>query len=371
MKLSRAGAIAGVLVGAVALAACSSSTSGNSSGSSAAGAPSASSKANCATGTLNGEGSTAQTNAMTQWISDYQKQCSGATINYNPTGSGAGVKTFTGGQVDWAGSDSALNPTKGEPAAAAKRCGSPALDLPMVVGPIAVAFKVNGVDKLTLTPDLVAKIFTGKITTWNDPAIKAENSGVNLPGTKITVFFRSDSSGTTENFAKYLSATAPSVFTATPDKDSSKLGFTGQGKAKSQGVAQAISSTDGGIGYVEYSFAVQDNLGVAAIDNGAGAVDLSKTTASTAVSAAKIVGTGNDLSLKLDYATKTPGAYPIILVTYEVACSKYSDAAKAKFVQSFLNYAATGGQASLAGLGYAPLPSDIQSKVVASINSIG
>lgn len=367
-KLTRTGSVTALIAaGAVALAGCASTAAETTKTSAAT---SAAAKATCASGTLNAEGSTAQTNAMTQWINDYTKQCSAATVNYNPTGSGAGIKNFTAGQVDFAGSDSALNPAKGEVAAAAKRCGGPALDLPMVTGPIAVAFKLNGVDKLTLTPDLVAKIFTGKITAWDDPAIKAANSGVTLPSTKITVFFRSDSSGTTENFEKYLSATAPTVFTAKPDKDSSKSGFVGQGKAKTQGVAQAISSTDGGIGYVEYSFAVQDNLSVAAIDNGSGAVQLSKQSASAAAAAAKVVGTGRDLSLQLDYATKAPGAYPIILVTYEIACSKYSDPTVATRVKDFLSYAANGGQAALAGLGYAPLPAALQSKVLASIDSI-
>ncbi|MCU1658068.1 MAG: phosphate transporter substrate-binding protein PstS [Pseudonocardiales bacterium] len=375
MKLYRAGVIAGLIAGVVALAACSSTkNSGSSSTTPAGGASttgsSSSSTVDCATGTLNAEGSTAQTNAMTQWINDYQKKCGGATINYNPTGSGAGVKNFNAGQVDFGGSDSALDPTKGEVAAAQKRCGAPAYDLPMVVGPIGVAFKVNGVDTLTMTPDVIAKIFAGKISTWNDPAIKALNSSANLPATKITVFFRSDSSGTTQNFEKYLKATAPTVFTATPDKDSSKSGWVGQGKAKSQGVAQAISTTEGSIGYVEYSFAVQDNLSVAAVDNGGGPVKLSKDTASAALSSAKVTGTGGDLTLKLDYATKAAGAYPIILVTYEIACSKYTDAAKGKLVKSFLSYTATGGQAALPGLGYAPLPSDLQSKVTQSIAGI-
>lgn len=370
MKLYRAGVVAGLLAGTVALAACSSSKSSANDTSSSAGSNSRGTNVACSTGTLNAEGSTAQTNAINDWITNYQKNCSGATINYNPTGSGAGITSFNNGQVDFAGSDSALDPTKGEVAAAQKRCGSTPLDLPMVVGPIAIAFKVKGVDKLTLTPDLVAKIFLGKIKTWNDPAIAAQNSGVTLPSTKISVFYRSDSSGTTQNFEKYLAATAPSLFTSKPDKDSSKAGFAGQGKAKSQGVAQAIASTDGGIGYVEFSFAVSSGLSTASIDNGAGAVELSKDTASTAAGAAQVVGTGDDLSLKIDYATKTPGAYPIILVTYEVACTKYSDAAKGTFVKNFLSYAADAGQAHLAQLGYAPLPTELQTKVKASIAKI-
>jgi len=382
VKLYRAGAVAGLLAGAVVLAACSSSKAADkksgantggatSSGSSAAGSSGAQAGApTCSSGTLNAEGSTAQTNAINAWISAYGKACTGAKINYNPTGSGAGISAFTGNQVDFAGSDSALNADKGEIAAATKRCGSTPLDLPMVVGPIAIAFKLKGVEKLTLTGEVIAKIFLGKITTWNDPAIAALNKGVTLPPTKTSVIYRSDSSGTTQNFEKYLAATAPGVFTTKPDKDSSKAGFAGQGKAKSQGVAAAIAATDGGIGYVEFSFAVSSGLSTAAVDNGGGPVELSKDTASAAANAAKVVGTGSDLSLKIDYATKTAGAYPIILVTYEIVCTKYSDSAKGTFVKNFLDYTADGGQAALPGLGYAPLPPDLQAKVKASIATI-
>ncbi|MDT4973412.1 MAG: phosphate transport system substrate-binding protein [Pseudonocardiales bacterium] len=376
MKLYRAGAIAGLIACAVVLSACSSSkksadtttpASTASAGGSSTPAPSG---PTCSTGKLDAEGSTAQTNAINAWISAYQKACPGATINYNPTGSGAGITSFTTGLVDFAGSDSALDPTKGEVAKAQTQCGSTPLDLPMVVGPIAIAYKLKGVDKLVLNGDLIAKIFLGKITTWNDPAIAAVNSGVTLPATKISVFYRSDSSGTTQNFERYLAATAPSVFTSAPDKDSSKAGFAGQGKAKSQGVAAAIAAVEGGVGYDEFSFAVSSGLSTASIDNGGGAVELTKDTASAAANSATVSGTGSDLSLKIDYATKAPGAYPIILVTYEVVCSKYKDAAKGTFVKNFLNYTVDAGQALLPGLGYAPLPAELQTKVKASVATI-
>jgi phosphate transport system substrate-binding protein len=185
------------------------------------------------------------------------------------------------------------------------------------------------------------------------------------------VIYRSDSSGTTQNFETYLAATAPTVFTSTPDKDSSKPGFAGQGKAKSQGVAAAIASTEGAIGYDEFSFAVSGGLSTAEIDNGGGPVQLTKDTASKAAEAATVKPSGpGDLSLKIDYATKTAGAYPIVLVTYEIVCTKYSDAAKGTFVKNFLNYTANGGQAALAQLGYAPLPAALQTQVNASIATI-
>lgn len=375
MLITRAGLIAGLAVGAVALTACGSDKPAGSGSSANAGGSSASASSSsstaCASGSLKAEGSTAQKNAMDQWIKDYTAKCSGTTITYNGTGSGAGVSNFIAKQDNFAGSDSALDPKKDEVAKATAACGSPALDLPMVTGPIAAAYKLNGVDSLTLTPDVLAKIFLGKITTWNDPAIKSINSGANLPSTKITVFYRSDSSGTTQNFEKYLAATAPTVFTSTPDKDSSKAGFAGQGKTGSQGVQQAISSTEGSIGYVEWSFAVSGNLQQAKIDNGGGAVELNADTAGAAVAAATVASNGGqDLTLKLDYATKAQGAYPLILVTYEIVCSKYSDPKIGALVKSFLTYTAGDGQSSLKDLGYAPLPDSIKSKVQDAINSI-
>jgi len=376
VKLSRAGVIAaGVLAGVVTLTACGSDTNNTSAGggtttagSAAASSATSSSATTCASGSLKGEGSTAQQNAMSQWIKDYQSKCSGATINYNGTGSGAGVKQFNGNQVDFAGSDSALNPDKGEVAAAQKRCGSVPLNLPMVTGPIAVAYKLNGVDKLVLTPDVMAKIFLGQIKTWNDPAIKAINSGANLPSTPITVFFRSDSSGTSNNFQKYLAAAAPTVWTAKPDNV--WQGKTGQGKAKSQGIQQAVQSTVGGIGYLEWSYAVSGNLTYVQVNNGGGAVELTADTAGAAVAQATVVGVGNDLTLKLNYTTKDPNSYPIILVTYEIVCTKYSNAGIGSLVKAFFGYTAGAGQNGLKDLGYAPLPSAIQTKVQASVNAV-
>lgn len=377
VKLYRAAVAAGVVAGALALAACSSSGSSTPSSSSSGGSSSSSSSssasggAGCFSGTLKSEGSTAQANAMTTWINAYQKQCSGATINYNPTGSGDGVTAFINKQVQFAGSDAPLSATQGATQQAAKACGgNEALDLPMVGGPIAVGFKLSGVKSLTLDGPTLAKIFLGKITTWNDPAIAALNKGVKLPGTKITPFYRSDSSGTTFNFENYLAATAKSIFTSTPDTDSSTAHFAGQGKNGSQGVAQAVSATNGGIGYFEYSYAVQTGLATVDINNGAGPVQISPDAASIAINAAKIVGKAPDLTLQINYATKAKGAWPINLVTYEIVCSKYPNASDAKDVKDFLNYTIGAGQSTLKQQGYAPLPSSLVSKVKKSIAGI-
>ena len=371
MKTTRLGAaIAGVAAIALTLAACGSDNNtggagGSTSSSAAAACPSGSSS-------ISGAGSSAQANAMDQWTTDYATLCPDAKVQYDGTaGSGAGVTNFTGKQIDFAGSDAALNPDKGEVDKANAACGSPAWDLPMVVGPIAMAYNLKGVSSLTLTPSVLAEIMLGKITTWNDSKIAAINSGVALPSTKITVFYRSDDSGTTNNVEKYLAAAAPSDFTDTPDKTwSNNKGAVGQGVKGSSGIQQGVQATDGAIGYVEYSYAQEGNLSVAKIDNGGGAVELSTETASKAVEAAKVTGTDGDLTLSLDYATKEAGAYPLILVTYEIACSKYADSAKGAAVKSFLTYTAGDGQQALADLGYAPLPAPIQSQVQASVAKI-
>jgi phosphate transport system substrate-binding protein len=370
VKLNRAGVLAGVLVAVAALAACGSS-GGSSTNTSAAGggSSSGSTSADCATGSLTSDGSTAQQNAINAWIAAYTKKCSGASVVYSGGGSGQGVTDFTQGKVNFAGSDAALSPDKGEVAAATRQCGSPAIDIPMVTGPVAVAFKLNGVTDLTLTPSLIAKIFTGKIKTWNDPALKAENPNANLPSTKITVFFRSDESGTTQNFEKYLNTVVPSDYPTTPSK---VWAGTGQGKTGSQGVQQGITSTEGSIGYLEWSYAGSGGLSMAKVDNGGGAVALTAETAGAAVAAATVASNGgDDLTLKLDYATKAPGAYPIILVTYEIVCTRYKDPAIGKRVKAFLTYTSSAeGQGLLTSVGSAPLPSSVLTKVQAVVAKI-
>jgi len=373
VKLNAAALAVGLLTGALALGAC-----GSSGGSTTATTPPAdggSSKATttgvtCSTGTLSGSGSTAQTNAMDAWRKAYQQACSGAQINYDSIGSGDGIAAFSDGTADFAGSDAALDPTDEAPAAK-KQCGSTPIDLPMVVGPVAIIFKLGSVQDLTLNGPTIAKIFEGKITKWNDPAINTLNPNASLPSTTITPFYRSDDSGTTFNFASYLKATAPDTFKATPDKVSKGLGFHGQGREGSQGVADAVTQTDGGIGYVEFSYAVKASLPTAKIDSGSGPVALSKETASKAVSTAKVVGTGDDLSLQIDYAQNTPGAYPLVLVTYEIVCTKYKDPATGTFVKNFLEYTVSNaGQAVLAGLGYAPIPTSLAANVKASLAKV-
>ncbi len=372
MTLRRAGLTGLVLTAALGVSACASeSSTGSPTGTGGAGSSTGGTTSGiaCATGSLTAAGSSAQKNAVDEWVKDFQGACSGATINYQPTGSGAGVQAFTGGTVDFAGSDSAL--ADDEASAAEARCKSgKALNLPMVIGPVAVAYKLDGVDDLVLDAATIAKIFSGRITTWNDAAITALNPGKQLPASRIQAFHRSDESGTTDNFQKYLEAAAPEDWTFGDGKKFAAPG--GQSAAKSDGVTQAVSSTEGAVTYVEKSYADNAELGIAQIKTGTGQpVALSEDSASKALESAEVVGSGNDVELEIDYATEAAGAYPIVLVTYEIVCEKGNAPDKLPLLKSFLTYTSgQQGQDKLTGLGYAPLPSSIRDKVASAVSSL-
>jgi phosphate transport system substrate-binding protein len=359
VKLQRSGIIAGIaLTATLGLAACGSDNNTPTTSASVA---------DCAGGSLTASGSSAQANAMAEWIKTYQSSCSSAKIGYQGNGSGAGITDFIAGTSDFAGSDSYLKDAD-QKSADAKCAGGQALNIPMVVGPIAVAYNLDGIDGLQLDATTLAKIFSGKITKWNDPAIAALNSGAKLPATAIATLHRSDSSGTTDNFTKYLTSTAGANWTFDHDKVWKAPG--GTGAKGSDGVASAVKSTAGSIAYVELSFAQNSSLSMAKIKNGAGEfTQLTGDSAGKTIAGAKIVGTGNDLKMDIDYATTTAGAYPIVLATYEIVCSKGS--AKAAAIKGFLTYtASSAGQAALSDLGYAPLPDSVLTKVQASVASI-
>jgi phosphate transport system substrate-binding protein len=360
-------------VAALTLTACGSDNNSGSSSSSGSAAASGSSSASADCGGKNSvtaEGSTAQQNAIAVFNQVWGQKCPGKNLSYNPTGSGAGREQFIAKQVDFAGSDSALKDDQIK--AAADRCGgNPAWHIPLVFGPIALAYNLEGVDGLVLNGDVLAKIFQGQISTWNDPAIAGLNQGKTLPDTKITPIFRSDSSGTTDNFQKYLKAAAPQSWTK--DAGSEFQGGAGEGAQKSAGVVQAVQATPGSIGYVEKGFAEQAGIPFAQIDSGAGAVELNDESAAKAIDAAKFAADGNDLALDLNsiYGTKEAGAYPLVLATYEIVCSKGYDADTAAAVKSFLTVAANDGQGGLSAAGYVPLPDQFKQRLVTSIDAIG
>ncbi|MFJ1974205.1 phosphate ABC transporter substrate-binding protein PstS [Streptomyces sp. NPDC087903] len=355
--------------GALALTACGSDDTGGSSDSSASSSANASAiKCDDAKGQLLADGSSAQKNAIDAWVKQFTQACSGVQINYKGGGSGAGVTAFTQGQVAFAGSDSALKPE--EVTASKSVCtGGQGIDLPMVGGPIALGYNVAGVDNLVLDAKTLAQIFNDKITNWNDKAIKALNPDATLPDLKIQAFHRSDESGTTDNFTKYLIASAKADWPYEGGKAWQAKG--GQSAAGSSGVAQQVKQTNGAIGYFELSY-VGDAVKPVSIDTGASApVEATVENATKAIADAKVVGTGKDLSLELNYATKAEGAYPITLVTYEIVCDKGNKAATLPATKAFLRYLASeDGQNVLTANKYAPIPADIIAKVRTTIEGL-
>jgi phosphate transport system substrate-binding protein len=350
----------------------SSAEPGSSAGSSS-GDGSASGLA-CPEGKLAAEGSSAQGNAITEVIASYNAECGDqASIEYNPTGSGAGIKSFYNGLVDFAGSDSALKTEEKdgvvEADKAKERCqGNPAWNLPMVTGPIAFAYNIDGVDKMVLNAEVLAGIFNGSIKTWDDEKIAKLNNGAQLPGEKIIVFFRSDESGTTENTTKFLSEAGNGVWNDEPAK---AWTGTGEGKNKSSGVAEGVTNTKNSISYMEWSYAKDNNLKMAQLESGSGPVELTGEAVGKAVAEADIKGSGNDLALSLKYTDNAEGAYPALLVTYEIVCSKGLAAEKTAIVKDFLTFFASDQtQASLEELGYAPLPEAMLGKVKTAVAAI-
>lgn len=319
---------------------------------------------------LTAEGSTSQQNAIALFNQAWGKSCPGKNLSYNPTGSAAGRDQFIAGHVDFAGSDSPLSADQVE--AAAKRCNqNPAWHLPLVFGPVVLTYHLSGVADLVLSPDVLARIFSGTITNWTDPAIAALNPGSTFPDLKVTPIYRSDSSGTTDNFQKYLGVAAPQHWFR--GAGSEFQGGVGEGAQKSAGVVQAVQTTPGAIGYVEKGFVDQANMRFARIDSGSGAVAVSDESAHAALESTRFENEGsNDLRLDLSslYGSKVAGAYPLVMVTYEIVCSNGYGPETAAGVKSFLTVAAGSGQNGLPTAGYVPLPGKFKQRLVAAIEAI-
>ena len=317
----------------------------------------------CSPGTITGAGSTFVSTIAQQWIKDFQAKCAGATVNYQSVGSGAGIQQFTAGTVDFGATDALMKPEE-EQAAVAK--GGAVLTIPWSSGGIAIEYNLSGVSDLKLTPETLAGIFAGKIKTWNDAALKADNAGVSLPPTGIQVIHRSDGSGTTAAFTSYLTAVAPTIWTAGAAKDVPWP--TGQGAKGSEGVTAAVKQTAGAIGYSEVSFPKNTGLGIASVKNPYGA--FVKPEAKNVAAALAEAQTPPDLKIKPNYKPTAADAYAISTPTFVLVFQKPADAAKGKVLKDFLLYAVGPGQASADVLYYAPLPSALQQKATAAVDSI-
>jgi phosphate transport system substrate-binding protein len=355
-KFLAVGATAVLALGAAACGSDDSSPSGTGSASSS----------KTSGGTINGAGATFPQPIYSEWAARFKEQA-GTTVNYQGIGSGGGIAQFTAGTVDFGASDSAMDDQE---IAAAKKKGDP-VHVPTVLGAVTISYNVSGVDKgLKLDGKTAADIFLGKITRWDDPAIKSLNSGVSLPGTDITVCHRSDESGTTKNFLQFLADYSPEWANG-PGVDKSVKWPTGTGAKGNDGVAGCVKQTDGAVGYVEQAYALQNDFTTAAVKNKAGKfIEPSLDATSAAADGIKVPA---DLRFSTINAPSA-NAYPISAITfllvYEDMCKAGKDEGTASRTKAWLDYGLGDGQQIAPQLEYAPLPASIKTKAQGKVDAL-
>jgi phosphate transport system substrate-binding protein len=335
--------------------ACSSSSSPSSSST-----PGSSSSSKLS-GTLNASGSTFQATFQQAAISAFKSIQPGMTINYGGGGSGKGRTDLASGVVNFAGSDSPI-PT----ADVANFKGKKVLYFPVIIGPITLSYNLSNVSNLKLTPTVIADIFQGKITSWNNSAIKSINPGVSLPNTAITIAVRADSSGTTQNFSLFLEKSAGSAWTL---GSSSTIKWPSAARAAqgNSGVAQIIKSTPGAIGYVDYSDAKASGLTYASVKNSSGNYVAPSIAGATA--SASGVTVAPDLTFHAVWGT-APTAYPVTYQSWDLVYANQPNANDASMLKAYLGYLLGAGQSLLPSLFYAPLPANIDSMAKAQLSQI-
>lgn len=318
-------------------------------------------------GQLSGGGASSQEAAMNAWRAGFQQANPDATVNYDPVGSGGGRTGFGDGTYLFAGSDAALDDE--ELAAAEAQCGADGvIEFPGYVSPIAIAFNLDGVDSLNLQPETIANIFLGEITSWDDEAIKADNPDVELPSTAITVVHRSDESGTTENFEEYLYAVAPDVWTEEPSGV-----WPVDGQESAQGTSGVVGAAQAGQGTITYADASQvADLGTVAVGVGGEFVSYSAEAAAEVVAQSPRTEGTSEHVYTIDLERDIAGTYPIVLVSYTLACSTYADQETADLVKGFISYVASeeGQQAASDAAGSAPMSDTIREAVQPGIDAI-
>jgi phosphate transport system substrate-binding protein len=315
--------------------------------------------------TLNASGATFPQAFYEQEIAAFKDDAPGVTINYGGGGSGKGRQDLADQVVDWAGSDGTVKPED-----VSKFKGGAFLYFPTVLAPITVSYNLSGVDKLQLSPDTIAKIFQRQITNWNDPAIAADNTGVTLPDQAITVAHRSDGSGTTENFTKFLDAASGAggsgVWTLKSGSTVEWPADTQAGQGNS-GVAQIVSATPGAVGYVDLSDAKAANLQFASVKNKAG--KFIEPTLDATSAAADNITVNPDLTFFTGWADGD-ASYPIAAQTWILAYTSQTDKAKGEALKAFINYVLTEGQDKAADADYAALPDSLKQKAIAQLDQL-
>lgn len=375
MKLTTTGtALALVTASTLALSACAANETG---------APAGGSTSTSVSGSLAGSGASSQGKAQEAWIASFTGTNPGVTIAYDGGGSGAGRTAFAQGGVEYAGSDRAIKTSElDDPADAFKlaagaqpfgKCAadSAVVQLPLYISPIAVGFNIPGVETLNLDASTLAKVFSGAISTWNDPAIVALNPGVALPDLAITPVHRSTNSGTTENFTDYLAQVAPADWSFKPSGDWPAELTGGEGAAETGDVASILSSGAGTIGYLDASRAPGSTVSLKVGDE---FVAYSPAGAAAVVAESPLESgrADVDLAVALDRTTTDPTHYPLVLISYLIGCETYADPAKGALVKAYFTAVASEEGQALAGkqAGSAPISDDLRAKVTAAIDVI-
>ena len=372
MKITRTGGAARLagwgalaLVGALALSSCAANEPGGSNDN---GSPQASGLS----GTLVGAGASSQQSAQEAWVAAFQIANNDVTVEYDPVGSGGGRDTFIAGGSQFAGSDRAF--TVDEIAAdnfAACVPGTGIIEIPAYISPIAIIFQLDGIESLNMDAATIAGIFTGKITNWNDEAIAAQNEGVELPDLQITAVHRGDDSGTTANFTDYLSVTAGDIWTA-GSVEPWPTEYGGEAANQTSGVVDAVTNGTGTIGYADASRA--GGLGTVAVKVGDAYVPYSPEAAAAIVDASPLeTGRGEfDFAVALERDSTASGVYPIVLISYLIACTEYAEGAPVDLVKEYLSYVVSvEGQATAQeAAGSAPISETLRADAVAAIAAI-
>ncbi|MDR2114665.1 MAG: phosphate ABC transporter substrate-binding protein PstS [Bifidobacteriaceae bacterium] len=323
-------------------------------------------------GAINGGGASSQSAAQEAWRAGFQSEQPDVTVNYDPIGSGSGREQFAAGGFNFVGTDAPFSAD--EIKAGLKACadGSDIVEVPVYISPIVVAFNLEGIDALNLAPKTIADIFNGKIAKWNDPAIVADNPEAKLPDVAITPVHRSDKSGTTGNFTEYLAAASGGAWGHEAGEEWPAQ--TGEGAEKTQGVVEAVKGAVGAVGYVDAGQAT--GLGWAAIKVGSEWVKASAEGAAKAVTESKLEEgrAAGDVVYELNRTTDAAGAYPLMQVSYLVACEKYQDADTGAVVAAYFRYVTSeaGQQASAQNAGSAPVTgeAELSAKVSAAVDRI-
>jgi phosphate transport system substrate-binding protein len=312
---------------------------------------------------INGAGATFPYPIYSRWFTEYSQVHPNVHINYQSIGSGGGIRQVSEGTVDLGATD---GPMTDEQLAAAK---VKVMHIPTVLGAVVPVYNIPGVTKdLNFSGDVIADIYLGKITKWNDPRIAKDNPGVNLPGNSILPVYRSGSSGTTYIFTDFLSKVSPS-WKSGPGTGTAIKWPTGIGQQGNEGVAGMVRQSPNSFGYVELIYAVENKMSYGAVKNAAGKFLKASTEGVTAAAAANSKAIPPDYRVSITNAAG-PNSYPISSFTWLLIPVKSADPAKGKALADFLTWMLDKGEAEAASMTYAPLPKPVQEMVRKSITQI-